>query len=613
MADEIARLGIEINSKDIKTAISRLDKLEREAGRTEKATKKLSGSFRGLGGAIAAIGIGVLGKKIIDNTIRQEKAVAQLDAAIASTGMAAGLTSEELQDMAKAMQDVTTYGDEANMEMQAVLLTFTQVGKETFPRAANAILDVSTRMGTDLKSSALQVGKALNDPIRGLDGLSRAGIQFSDQQKEVIKSLASTGDMAGAQSLILKELETQFGGAAKAARQTFGGAIEALGNTFGDLLEEDGDGLKDATVAVESLTKLMGSPETKAAFGSMTSALIKLVELAAKGVVGFTDFGKAIGEFAGELAAGPLEKQATQAIVLLSKQEEAVKGLSAQLLVYRENLIALSKDPSATGEQIAAFEAMIVTQEKVLEREERRLLLMQGINQETKTAIALEVEKAAVAVSPVAQMEDPALAGFDDEVTFLEMRNEAEREAAEERLAIQQDYYDRLYNLETGSQQAIFDFTDAIRNRDLKGALKVGALALSNAAKQSKEAFEIQKALALANAVVTLPSAIIKSFEAGGGYPFGLIPAGLMAAQGAAQISAISSSSFGGGGSAPSVGGGGGGGVPPGATATPQGLEREDTRPMINFDLSNIDPDALIPIRTFAERLQELQDDGVGA
>ena len=85
----------------------------------------------------------------------------------------------------------------------------------------------------------------------------------------------------------------------------------------------------------------------------------------------------------------------------------------------------------------------------------------------------------------------------------------------------------------------------------------------------------------LAKAVVALPSAVMLSFSNGGGYPWGLIPAALMAAQGLKQISAIKSASFGGGGSVASVSGGSTspsspvtGGLPAGSTATPGGDER---------------------------------------
>ncbi|WP_406828114.1 hypothetical protein [Microbulbifer sp. ARAS458-1] len=74
----------------------------------------------------------------------------------------------------------------------------------------------------------------------------------------------------------------------------------------------------------------------------------------------------------------------------------------------------------------------------------------------------------------------------------------------------------------------------------------------------SKKLFKIQKGLALAKAVATLPSAVIESFNNSGGYPWGIPAAAAMAATGAAQIAQIKSANFSGGGAGgvPSIGGG---------------------------------------------------------
>jgi len=142
-----------------------------------------------------------------------------------------------------------------------------------------------------------------------------------------------------------------------------------------------------------------------------------------------------------------------------------------------------------------------------------------------------------------------------DQALALKLTTEANYKTQVEQLEEQHQK-----NLNDIKQRGLTDneaFAMAVRDRDLRGALSAGAKATNAAAQQSKKMFNINKALALATAAAELPSAIISSFKNGGGYPWGLIPAGLMAAQGAAQINAIKSAKFGGGSSAPSVGGGG--------------------------------------------------------
>jgi phage-related minor tail protein len=190
--------------------------------------------------------VGALGARAIkeaaDLWIRQEDAIKQVESRLISTRGVSGQTSAGLQAMASSLQGVTKYGDEATLEMQSLLLTFTQIQGPVFGQATEAIMNVATAMKRDLSSAALQVGKALNDPILGVSALAESGIQFTQSQKSVIKALVDTGDVAGAQKIILGELEVQFGGAARAAREGMGGSVTAMGNAFSDVMEQLGRG-----------------------------------------------------------------------------------------------------------------------------------------------------------------------------------------------------------------------------------------------------------------------------------------------------------------------------------------------------------------------------------
>ncbi|MCK9468210.1 MAG: hypothetical protein M0Q49_02230, partial [Porticoccaceae bacterium] len=202
--------------------------------------------------------LGVQGfRSFLDNTIKQEQAMAQLEAVTRSTGMAAGFTAGEMAKQAAALQKITTYGDETVMQMQTVLATFTRVRGDQFVAAQRGILDMATALRMDLQSAAIQVGKALNDPIQGITALNRAGVQLSDSQRALVKELVETGHVAEAQRLILAELETQFGGSAQAARDTLGGALSALRNAIGDLFEMSDRTTKPLASLVETMTEMV--------------------------------------------------------------------------------------------------------------------------------------------------------------------------------------------------------------------------------------------------------------------------------------------------------------------------------------------------------------------
>src|SRR6185503_5795133 len=97
-----------------------------------------------------------------------------------------------------------------------LLLTFTNIGEDVFPSAVKAMNDMAVAMAegdvsaVDLKGSAIQLGKALNDPVKGITALTRVGVTFSDQQKKQIKDFVEQGRVADAQRVILAELEKEF-------------------------------------------------------------------------------------------------------------------------------------------------------------------------------------------------------------------------------------------------------------------------------------------------------------------------------------------------------------------------------------------------------------------
>ena len=112
-----------------------------------------------------------------------------------------------------------------------------------------------------MKSASIQLGKALNDPVANLSALSRSGIQFSEEQKAIIKSLAQTNRLAEAQTIILNELDKQYGGAAEAAADAGLGGFQQLQNALSDVSETFGkiivDNLEPLKKGIESVTKFL--------------------------------------------------------------------------------------------------------------------------------------------------------------------------------------------------------------------------------------------------------------------------------------------------------------------------------------------------------------------
>lgn len=197
------------------------------------AANVLAGGFEKITGAI---GESIAGYR------EQVQVSAQTDAVLKSTGGAAGLTADEILNLAGALKEQSLFADDAIQAGENLLLTFTGIGKDVFPEATQTMVDMSQALGQDLSSSAVQLGKALNDPINGMTALQRVGVTFTDAQKDQIRTLQESGDVAGAQRVILAELSKEFGGSAKAASDA-AGAQERYKDKMDDVQDTIGEKL----------------------------------------------------------------------------------------------------------------------------------------------------------------------------------------------------------------------------------------------------------------------------------------------------------------------------------------------------------------------------------
>ena len=219
---------------------SHLDNIDKKG---QSTSKSMGLSFSNIGkaalvaGAAIVTGLGAALVSGMKDAADAELHVAQLEAVLKSTGGSAGMTKDSLLKMAEGFEKTTKFSAEMALEAESLLLTFTNIGKDTFPRATKAAGDMATALGTDMAGQSIALGKALNDPTKGITALTRVGVTFTDEQKKSIKVMQEHGDMAGAQTIILKELEKEFGGSAEAAGKTFAGQLEILKNSFGAVTE----------------------------------------------------------------------------------------------------------------------------------------------------------------------------------------------------------------------------------------------------------------------------------------------------------------------------------------------------------------------------------------
>lgn len=326
-------------------------------GTSESATKS-GKTFGQKFAATAAVGLAVFAAGrifggFIDDAQEAAKITRLTENAIRATGGAANVTAQQVADLSNSLSNKTAIDDALVQSGANLILTFKNIrneagaGNDVFNQTTEAALDLSAAGFGSVESASLQLGKALNDPLTGLTALTRSGVTFTEQQKDQIRVLTESGDLLGAQKIILEEIQGQVGGAAAAAADP----IEKLHITMGNLGKEIGFVLLPI---VEDIAGFIGDkfiPGIRELFSAFTSG--KSTATGFAGVMG--DVGVVLGNVVGFIKdnitwLGPLAVGIGAAVL-------AIKAWSAAQLVFNA---VMSANPitlviTAIGLLVAAF------------------------------------------------------------------------------------------------------------------------------------------------------------------------------------------------------------------------------------------------------------------
>lgn len=221
-----------------------MQQMEKSIANTSLTGKIAAGAMSVATGLLAFQGVqmGISFISGIKTAVEQEdKLRKQTDAVIASTKSAANVTADWVDTYAKQLQGTTGINEDVVKSSENMLLTFTSIqnrvgaGNDIFNQATMAVMNMSTALGEDATSASIQLGKALNDPIKGITALHRVGVAFTDQQKAQIKTMVESGNTMGAQKIILGELTTEFGNSAVAFGNSAAGIDAKFQNAMSDL------------------------------------------------------------------------------------------------------------------------------------------------------------------------------------------------------------------------------------------------------------------------------------------------------------------------------------------------------------------------------------------
>ena len=258
--------------------------------------KQAQGALKGFGKQLAGIAVAIgaaFSVRAITNFAKESilaaeaaaTAQARLEAVAKATGVFGDQTqavTDRLGEFAKAQEMRIAVDDKVIKGVQAQLLTFKALSSTAdeqggiFDRTTMAAFDMAAVFGS-ADSAAMGLAKALEDPATGMTALRKQGVMFSDEQKEQIKLLQQSGDLLGAQEIILSEIESQFGGVAEATAD----ASVKMGLAFDNIKETAGDALlpvfADLVEGMIPVTEMIGE-EVAGAFTELAPVLTDIVK-----------------------------------------------------------------------------------------------------------------------------------------------------------------------------------------------------------------------------------------------------------------------------------------------------------------------------------------------
>lgn len=561
----IVDIGMRVDSTSVKAGTKALDDFGNQAGRTSRATDNLTKVTDDFDTSLSKIVVKItswtavlaslyaaqaLVRDILFQSIgaanEAAKSQARLEAVLKATGSAAGLTSKQLNEMADQMARSTLFDDEQIRDASAVMLSFRNVQGDTFREGLKLASDMSALFGGDLQSSVLQLGKALNDPTQGVTALSRAGITFSDTQEKQIKNFQETNQLLAAQRIVLDEVANQLGGTAEKMAAADNGA-HRLRVSWNELLEAIGKTEKIGGGAKSIFNLLANSAD----------ALREAIEKSSRVAIGLN----------GKLQPLPGQDKFNLPSLggdarLLNEEQSAAR----RAILDKQDLLTLKDRSESANKLKASYDALydlepqnkffldlakIVEIEKVYgESLATNLALQKAANEFSASATNVVrgqfggVEGDANEMERARELE--ASNAFTAQVTEQWAYREAEKsrvimEGIEYRKAIEKASYDASLSL---------------------AADGLGALS-SLFATGGKKAFEVSKALAIGQTIISTYAAAQKAYEAQLAIPDpsaqgrAVVAAGIAVISGLARVAAISRTSYGSKSSGSSAGGGG--------------------------------------------------------
>lgn len=402
---------------------------------------------------------------ILVGAIRQaeqfERLTLRTQAILQATNFTSGQTAQQIREMSQRIASETLASTRSVEEAAQMLMTFRTVQPEFFERTLRAAQDLAAVGFGTLSSAAVQLGKALEDPERGLTALRRSGISFTEAQQEVIRSLVETGRVAEAQRLILEQVERQVGGAGRAEARGLAGAFDTLSQNVEKFLSRIGNlgPIQAATSALTGLANVVafldrqvarlsgGADPMEAAEIAVQRAQERVAEIqgrlargGAASPVGRSNAGRVRERLRNELAQAEQEVVAAESRLraLIEERERerteaAIRGAEERARIERDAAESAINNLRREVDKRVAIMEQFRQRMNVIERARRA-----GIPEAELTPLIRQAEKARdEALKALERREQPReertrIDALKEQIALLEIVGERERFIAQE-------------------------------------------------------------------------------------------------------------------------------------------------------------------------------------
>ena len=228
----------DFNSKGIEKAVKQFEQLKTTGEKAQFALQKAA-----IPAGLAIAGIGAFLVKAAKGAEEARQANQKLGNVLSSMGFAEA--TNRVAAFAESLEKTVAVDADVIKATQTVLATFSGLTKTVneaggaFDRATVAALDLAAAGFGTAESNAVQLGKALQDPIKGLAALAKSGVSFTESEQGKIKALVESNQLLAAQDIILRGIEKQVGGTAAASASSFDKmrfSLAGIADTFGEMV-----------------------------------------------------------------------------------------------------------------------------------------------------------------------------------------------------------------------------------------------------------------------------------------------------------------------------------------------------------------------------------------